>query len=163
MHFNFSVRVEVLIIIAIVWWLLWAHVFCSCSQIGLKEAFTVTKEAITNKLKKEGFVGANTNNGQSSPYELTKNGVNTDSWFQKTLQYNPNATGKVPGVQEILNRKEQPIPLPEGELSMFASTPFSPKCCPNAFSNSMGCACMTVNQYKYLHNRGGNNVPFSEY
>jgi hypothetical protein len=48
-------------------------------------------------------------------------------------------------------------------LSMFANTPFKPECCPNAYSNSSGCACMTTNQYNYLISRGGNNVPYSEY
>jgi hypothetical protein len=66
-------------------------------------------------------------------------------------------------VQAILNRAPQPIPLPEGELSMFATTPFKPECCPNSYSNSMGCACMTTGQYNYLVNRGGNNIPYSEY
>jgi len=27
----------------------------------------------------------------------------------------------------------------------------------------MGCACMNSNTYNYLINRGGNNVPYSEY
>jgi len=62
-----------------------------------------------------------------------------------------------------LAREPQPIPLPEGELDMFASTPFKPECCPNTYSTSIGCACMTGTQYNYLVNRGGNNVPYSEY
>ena len=70
---------------------------------------------------------------------------------------------KSKGVQDILNREPQTIPLPEGQMSMFANTPFKPECCPNAYSNSSGCACMTTNQYNYLVSRGGNNVPYSEY
>ena len=58
---------------------------------------------------------------------------------------------------------EQPVPLPEGEMLMFANTPFKPECCPNTYSNSSGCACMTGNQYNYLITRGSNNVPYSEY
>jgi hypothetical protein len=67
------------------------------------------------------------------------------------------------GVKEILDRPSQPVPLPEGQLLMFANTPFTPECCPNTYSNSMGCACMTTKQYNYLITRGGNNVPYSEY
>jgi hypothetical protein len=111
----------------------------------------------------EGFVGANTNYGQSSKYSLTnKKGVNTSSWFSPNLTYKKGGKeGKA--VQNILNRQKQPVPLPEGQLLMFANTPFKPECCPNAYSNSMGCACMTVDQYNYLIDRGGNNVPYSEY
>lgn len=68
-----------------------------------------------------------------------------------------------PGVQQVLNRQPQPIPLPEGELLLFANTPFKPECCPNTFSTSTGCACMSTGQYNYLVERGGNNVPYSEY
>jgi hypothetical protein len=66
-------------------------------------------------------------------------------------------------VQDFLNRPKQPIPLPEGEMLMFANTEFKGECCPSSFSNSMGCACITLPQYNYLISRGGNNVPYSEY
>jgi hypothetical protein len=112
---------------------------------------------------KEGFTGANTNYGQSSPYSLVDyKPVDTKSWFTPNLTYSSNKN--VPtGVANILNRPNQPVPLPKGELDMFATTSFKPQCCPNAYSNSSGCACMTVQQYNYLIDRGGNNVPYSEY
>ena len=111
----------------------------------------------------EGFTGANTNYGESSKFSLTMgNSVDTSSWFTPNLTYSKGTSGGK-GVQNILNRQQQPVPLPEGELLMFANTPFKPECCPNAYSNSTGCACMTVDQYNYLINRGGNNVPYSEY
>jgi hypothetical protein len=112
---------------------------------------------------KEGFVGANTNYGDSSHYDLTSNVmVDTSSWSR------PNLT-VVPGkplshdVKQFLNRKQQQLPLPEGEMDLFANVDFKPECCPNAYSNSMGCACMTSQDYNYLITRGGNNVPYSEY
>jgi hypothetical protein len=86
----------------------------------------------------------------------------TTTWGTSNLEVIPGKPLSK-GVQDILNRPKQPIPLPEGQLSMFATTEFKPECCPNAFSNSTGCACMTVDQYNYLINRGSNNVPYSEY
>ena len=62
-----------------------------------------------------------------------------------------------------MNRPDQPIPLPKDELLIFANTPFKPECCPSTYSNSTGCACINLKQYNYLINRGGNNVPYSEY
>ena len=87
---------------------------------------------------------------------------NTKSWGNPDLTY---SKGKEPsqGVQNILNRPEQPIPLPKGEMLLFADTEFKPECCPNTYSTGSGCACMTVAQYNYLIDRGGNNVPYSEY
>jgi len=115
---------------------------------------------------KEGFVGANTNYGQSAPYLLgSKSGtvaLDTNSWNQPDLVVKCDGSyGK--GVADILGRPKQPIPLREGELDIFATTPFKPECCPNFYSNSSGCACMTTDQYNYVVTRGGNNVPYSEY
>lgn len=174
-------RLEILILIVIVFWILFGHLLCSCSHVSAREAFTAVKKVVAPKKaarapakkvpvahsttggKKEGFVGANTNYGESSRYSLAHNNpVNTSSWSMPDLTYSKGSK-KSKGLQNILNRKPQPVPLPKGELDMFATTPFKPECCPNTYSNSMGCACMTVNQYDYLINRGGNNVPYSEY
>lgn len=125
---------------------------------------TITKEvagALANKV--EGFVGANTNYGESSSYSLTNNTqYNTGSWSMPNLTVTPGKPFSQ-GVQNILNRQPQPVPLPEGEMLLFANTPFKPECCPNSFSTSTGCACMTTDQYNYLVMRGGNNAPYSEY
>jgi membrane protease subunit (stomatin/prohibitin family) len=106
----------------------------------------------------EGF----TSMTELSDYNIQKKPVNTSSWFAPSLVYNKkHPTNK--GIQEIMNRPEQPIPLPKDELLIFANTPFKPECCPGTYSNSTGCACITIPQYSYLINRGGNNVPYSEY
>lgn len=115
------------------------------------------------KAGKEGFVGANTNFGQSSPYDLTNNSmINTSSWSKPNMTVVPGQPLSQ-GVKDFLAREPQPVPLPEGEMLMFANTPFKPECCPNTYSTSTGCACMTGPQYNYLILRGGNNVPYSEF
>lgn len=144
---GFKFRAEILILIFILWVIMSGHIFCSCCKVNLME----------------GFAGASTNDGESSSYTLGMNDkVNTSTWGMPNLVVTP---GKplTRGVQNILNRKQQPIPLPKGELDMFATTEFKPGCCPNTYSNSTGCACMTTGQYNYLIERGGNNVPYSEY
>ena len=118
------------------------------------------------KNKMEGFTGANTNYGQSAPYLLgSPSGtvaVDTNSWNQPDLVVKCDGSyGK--GVADILARPKQLIPLREGELDIFATTPFKPECCPSFYSGSTGCACMTTDQYNYMQTRGGNNVPYSEY
>lgn len=171
--FGMKFRVEILILIVVLYWILWGHVLCSCSRVNLIEAIggigagkmnkAILNYEIRAPMVTEGFAGASTNNGESSQFSVTSDKpVNTSSWFTQDLSYKKGTTGGK-GVQDILNRPKQQIPLPEGEMLMFANTPFKPECCPNAFSNSTGCACMTVDQYNYLINRGGNNVPYSEY
>lgn len=111
----------------------------------------------------ESFVGANTNYGQSSQYDLdTQKVLDTKSWNA------PNMT-VVPGkplndaVKKFLERKQQKLPLPEGEMDFLANSEFKPECCPSTYSNSTGCWCGTAQDYNYLITRGGNNVPYSEY
>jgi hypothetical protein len=117
----------------------------------------------TQTTSKEGFVGANTNYGESSAFNLSDTmPVNTSSWSAQNMTVVPGQPLSK-GVKQFLARKPQPVPLPEGEMLMFANTPFKPECCPNTYSNSSGCACMSGGQYNYLIMRGGNNVPYSEY
>jgi hypothetical protein len=170
--FGFKMNLEILIFIGVIYLILVAHTVGGCCNMpllmeGLKnmDSSNTLKnmDASGNVVKKEGFTGANTNYGESSKYSLGDyTPVDTSSWGQPTLTVTP---GKplTKGVKDFLNREEQPIPLPEGELLMFANTPFKPECCPNAFSNSSGCACMTSGQFNYLVERGGNNIPYSEY
>jgi hypothetical protein len=156
---GYKLNVELLILIGVIYLILVGHTVCGCCNVhGIMEGLQNMA-----KKTKEGFSGANTNYGLSAPYSLANDKiVNTSSWFDKNLTITPGQPLSK-GVKEILSRPYQPVPLPKGQLSMFANTQFKPECCPNTYSASMGCACMTVDQYNYLINRGGNNVPFSEY
>jgi hypothetical protein len=168
--FGFKFRLEILILIVVVYLIMAGHLLCSCTTFPLMEGIEIAASAIEatssskKEEKKESFVGP-INDGESSAYTLgSYNGVimPTSKWGRPNLTVVPGQPLSK-GVQNILNREKQPIPLPEGELNMFETTPFKPECCPNAYSNSSGCACMTVDQYNYLITRGGNNVPYSEY
>lgn len=148
---KFKVRLEVLLLMALVIYLIIIMSGYSCSkcEAPAKEGFTTPG----SKFKVDKF----------HTYQLGNDTpVDTSKWSTPSLVIK---SGEKPseGVEEILNRPAQPVPLPEGQMAMFANTEFKPECCPNAYSNSSGCACMTVNQYNYLINRGGNNVPYSEY
>jgi hypothetical protein len=182
--FGFKLNLEILILIGVVYLIMVGHTLCGCSNMplimeGLRninnsdDSSTDSSTDTTNTndinkkkvavLKKEGFTGANTNNGNSSPYSVGDySSVDTSSWGLPTLTITPGK--KTPkAVTDFLNRESQPIPLPEGEMLMFANTKFAPEFCPNTYSNSSGCAAMTSQQYNYLITRGGNNVPYSEY
>ena len=138
----------ILILILVVFWILFGHLLCSCCKVNFGS---------------EGFTSANTNYGESSKYTLGDySKVNTYNWGMPNLTVTPGKPLNQ-SVSNLLNREPQPLPLPEGEMLMFANTPFKPECCPNTYSNSSGCACMTTQQYNYLVERGSNNVPYSEY
>lgn len=179
---SYKCRLEILLLIFIVFWILFGHLLCSCCTISFKEGLAMAKSAMTTSSSSssssssntgsssssdslnEGFVGANNAafgpeySGAKSPDYIMK----PSTWGRPTLIYSPGTTPDA-GIQAIWNRPKQPIPLPKDELFMFATTPFKQECCPNAYSSSTGCACMTTEQYGYLLERGGNNVPYSVY
>lgn len=53
-HFNFKVRIEILILIAIVFFILASHLLCSCSKVSAMEAFEISKN-INKKVMKDGL------------------------------------------------------------------------------------------------------------
>ena len=112
---------------------------------------------------KEGFTGANINYGESSLYNLNNDqSVDTASWSAQNMTVTPGQPLSA-GVKQFLARKQQQLPLPEGEMNFFANSQFKPECCPSTFSTSTGCWCGTSQDYNYLITRGGNNVPYSQY
>ena len=159
--FGYKLNLEVLILIGVVYLILVGHTLGGCSRVGLMEGLEVMKKVVAKKT--EGFVGANTNYGESSSYDLSSDvPVNTSSWSAQNMTV-VKGQPLSKGVKQFLAREPQPVPLPEGEMLLFANTPFKPECCPNTYSNSTGCACMTGEQYNWLTLRGGNNVPYSEF
>jgi hypothetical protein len=186
---SYKCRLEILVLIVVVSWIMFGHMLCGCSRVGLLEGMEIMKESLatgtpakkiainnvanannpspeetTSADTKEGFVGSNNMGAGPEFADAQSSGyiMNPSKWSMPSLTYSPGTTPDA-GVQAIWDRPKQPVPLPEGQLDMFASTDFKPECCPNTYSNSMGCACMTTDQYNFLKNRGFNNVPYSEY
>ena len=182
--FGYKLNLEVLILIGVVYLILVGHMFCGCCHFGMMEGFeskdakakmnlaaqTAAGSKMTAPLDnsvattaKEGFTGANINYGESSAYDLNKDTpINTSSWSQPNMTVVPGQPLSE-GVKKFLARKQQQLPLPEGEMDFFADSEFKPECCPSSFSSSTGCWCGNSQSYNYLITRGGNNVPYSEY
>lgn len=190
--FGYKFNIEVLILIGVVYLILVGHLFGGCcnmnrimetfdnkQKVAVKKANADTnlatqnvagsqhpvahKEPSVSTKGKEGFTGANINYGESSVYSLTNNTpLDTSSWNQPNMNVVPGKPLSE-GVKKFLAREPQQVPLPEGEMLLFANTKFAPEFCPNTYSTSSGCAAMTGEQFNYLITRGGNNVPYSEY
>ena len=130
--FGYTVNLEILILIGIVYIILVGHTICGCCNVsGIIETMTGMNktESSSKKNKKEGFTGANTNYGESSLYSLNNyDSVDASKWGQQSLAIYRGKSYS-PAVKEVLDRKAQPTPLPEGELDMFANTPFKPVNC----------------------------------
>lgn len=166
---SYKIRVEIILLMVVVFWVMFGHLLCGCCKVGLFEGIGMMKQFIqqrhhqssSSKKTTEGFVGGNyTPMGPEFAGTKTPDYImNPSTWSMPTLTYSPGTTPDS-GVNAVLNRPEQQIPLPEGQLDILANTEFKPECCPNAYSSSTGCACLNMKTYYYLHQRGGNNVPY---
>ena len=164
---GFKLNLEVLILIGIIYLILVSHTFCGCSNIpGIIETFStianhvnvVTQKEYEKHTSTEGFTGANTNYGQSSPYDLTiDKSINTSSWNAQNMTVVPGQPLSA-GVKDFMARKPQPVPLPEGELFMWRENMSDPNCCPGIYYTSSGCICSSPEQMTYLNERGGNRT-----
>lgn len=76
--------------------------------------------------------------------------------------YKVKSNFNLPTKKDVESRKSQPVPFAKNGMLMFKDTKFSPDCCPNAYSTSTGCACMTETQNNYLRARGS-TIGFPEY
>jgi hypothetical protein len=167
--FGYKMNITTLIFVAVII-ILVSHTYSGCHDpYALIEGAETMEEEDEMRMMPgsgpatEGFAGANTNYGESSVYDLTKNTpVDTSSWMAPNMVVTPGQPLN-PAVKAFLARPKQQLPLPEGEMNFFARTQFKPECCPNTYSTSQGCACMDVSSYNYLIQRGGNNVPYSEF
>ncbi len=200
---SYKCRLEICILIVVVFWIMFGHVMCSCCTMSAREGLETMKNVMkkgkegfvapvarrrANNVYQEGFVTApvarkrvngeevdeeeetgkegfvSSNNKAYGP-EFGSNKspgyiMRPDTWAQPTLSYSMGTTPSA-GAQAVLNRNNPP--LNEGEMDMFANTPFKPECCPSAFSTSSGCACLDMKQYQNLQLRGNNNVPYDIY
>jgi len=122
----FSTSLEHIIIIFLLLCLVWGNTAMSCSRVGLLEGFEIAKKVVKNGAK-EGFEVLNSHdmNPEYSPVgEVTKH-TDISSW------------GMDPAVYDVSSKTNT-----GNSMDMFKNTKFSYSCCPNTFSNSLGCACM---------------------
>lgn len=130
-----KLRVEVLILILLLGYLLWGHVLCSCSKISLKEGLALIGAPVSYHMG-DGVYGS----WENKP-ELKYNGPN--DWY-KSLEGNV-----APDPKKFVE---------SGRLEFLADNKFDPKCCPSFYSGDMGCPCISPEQMKYLNSRGGNRT-----
>jgi hypothetical protein len=131
---GYKLRAEVVIICVLLGMVIGVNTLCSCSNVTVKEGMET--------------LGANLkwSMGQGQP----------NSWSNRATKYADNL-GYSETYQQFLQFKGTPIPLPEGQLDMFANNVVKPECCKSSeYSSSNGCVCLSAEQVNYINERGGN-------
>jgi hypothetical protein len=133
--FGLSCRLEVIIICLVIGFILGAHLLCSCSKIGIQEGMAMMGSSLDWEM------------GEGQPTSWTTKGDE----YAKSMGYS-DTTSKYAQYQGT------PVPLPEGQMFMFADNKFKPECCPSTYTSSTGCACISQEQVNYINQRGGNRT-----
>lgn len=173
---SYSARLEIVILIVILFWVMFGHVLCSCCTMTAKEGFEKIKEGLGQRggmgatmggsggKKKEAFSNLSSSafDTQFSANNSPDYYMNPNDWAQQSLVYTKGTTPSA-AVESIWDRSKTQKPPAKGQLSFYDNINFKPECCVNSdASTSTGCACYTVADYNLLKTRGGNNVPFSD-
>ena len=166
MFIKLNFRVEIILLVIILILLLFAPMILSCtnhSPYTLMESFVEGfVEGMSNTLEQDKAAKiSNASTPIATPTTTTPTAIETKASQKKTKPTPLEFTNEkeTTGTEGFTNYKKYKSEIP----LIFDNTKFSPKCCPNTYSNSIGCACITMPQYRYLIERGGNNVPFSQY
>ena len=133
-----------------------AHLFCSCTS------FTVDgMPANVGSVIKEAFV-QRAALGSPINYNMDSGVPGSNNWENAAREY-ANQVGNQDNTKSGQYYKGGDIPLPPGELLIFAENPVKPECCPSYYSSSTGCVCTSQKQWDYLNQRGGNRTLNTEF
>ena len=161
----YEIRGEMVILIGIMLWIIFANVCFSCLRIniGIEEGFDIIKNVVENgqnpKVQPPPIYDPKTpllspdlnvypRTSVSPSDNLAVLGAGPDDGGALGAAFKPTQVYKVPDVNK---------------MDMLATTSFKPECCPSTYSTGEGCACITPSQQVFISERGGNNYPKSEY
>lgn len=150
-------RIEIILMCMAIGIILGSHLFCSCTSFSVggmpSNVGGVLKEAFTQQ--------AFGSDGAPLNYNMD-NGLPIANWVNAARNY-AKQLGSHDNTKMSRDYKGGPIPLPPGELLIFADNEVKPECCPSYYSSSTGCVCTSQKQWDYLNQRGGNRTLNSEF
>lgn len=142
--------------------ILGSHLFCSCTSFTIdgmpSNVGSVFKEAFAQR---NALALGSDDYGAPINYNMDS-GVIGNNWETAARKY-ANQIGNQDNTNSGEYYKGGPIPLPPGELLIFAENDVKPECCPSYYSSSTGCVCASKKQMNYLNQRGGNRTLNSEF
>ena len=126
---GYHARVELIILFVVIGIVLGAHLFCSCTSFSIggmpSDVGSAIKEAFTQQ---QTMLGSD---DYGAPINYTMHsGLPNGGWVNAARNYAKNV-GNQNNVKSGQYYKGGPIPLPPGELLIFAENEVKPECCPS--------------------------------
>ena len=158
---GYHARVELIILFVVIGIVLGAHLFCSCTSFSIGGMPSDVGRAIKEAFTQQQIMLGSDDYGAAINYNMD-NGLPIKNWENAARNY-AKQMGNQDNTNSGLNYKGGPIPLPPGELLIFADNEVKPECCPSYYSSSTGCICTSQKQWDYLNQRGGNRTFSTEF
>tara|TARA_B100001063_G_C16775666_1_gene565049 strand:- start:3056 stop:3463 length:408 start_codon:yes stop_codon:yes gene_type:complete len=128
--FGYKIKVELVLFIVLLYFVLSGHTICSCSKISGMEAFQTLSSSL---------VGTDVN------YRMGE-GVK-GSWENKKLHDYPDEETNIGGSVSV-----------NDSMFLLNKNKGHPDNCPSTYSSSTGCLGLTTEQNDFLNKRGGNRL-----
>jgi hypothetical protein len=168
----FEIRGELLILIGLMMWIIFASVCFSCIKIrfGIEEGFEMIKNVVQ--------YGADPTKVDPVLYNPATPLMSKDIHVYPRTPVSPAdnlavssmtggdllpARGDIGGSEFKSPVGYKTYQIPADKMDIMSVTSFKPECCPSVYSTSTGCACITSEQNTFFAERGGNNYPIAEY
>lgn len=139
---NFTVRIELLILLFVLGTIMGSHLFSSCSRYSLQEGMKL--------------IGSNLDYKMGSGL--------SDTWSAQEQKEGSSVKWR----SQDHDTYDSDMVKPDDTMNFFANTNFAPECCGSSYSanggingkgfSSGGCACLNKNQLNYINERGGNRT-----
>ena len=132
---GYHARIEIIVLFIVIGIVLGSHLFCSCTSFSIggmpSNVGSVIKEAFTQQLGSDDY-------GAPINYSMDT-GLPIANWENAARNY-----AKQMGNQDNTkkNYKGGPIPLPPGELLIFADNEVKPECCLSSLSDFFSALSM---------------------
>ena len=158
---GYSARIELVIIFIVIGIVLGTHLFCSCTSFSVGGMPSNVGSAIKEAFTQQNVMLGSDDYGAPLNYSMDS-GLPITNWENAARNY-ASQMGNQDNTKSGQFYKGGPIPLPPGELLIFAQNQVKPECCPSYYSSSTGCICTSQKQWDYLNERGGNRTLNTEF
>jgi hypothetical protein len=158
---GYSVRIELVLLFVVIGAIMGAHLFCSCTSFNVNGMSADVGSVIKETFAQRTMLGSD-DYGAPVNYSMDTGVPGASGWENAARDY-ANNVGNQDNTKSGQYYKGGPIPLPPGEMLIFADNEVKPECCPSYYSSSTGCVCTSQKQWDYLNQRGGNRTLTTEF
>lgn len=158
---GYSARLELVILFLVIGIVLGTHLFCGCTSFSVGGMPTDIGSAVKEAFTQQNVMLGSDDYGAPLNYSMDS-GLPVTNWENAARNY-ASQMGNQDNTKSGQFYKGGPIPLPPGELLIFAQNQVKPECCPSYYSSSTGCVCTSQKQWDYLNERGGNRTLTTEF